>query len=87
MKIIKDDIPAPKNEYGSSMEVDQTDESLNKSSFGVLLHASLKSENMVAIVTLGSDWFGAVHCWQENKNDPKKKSNLMFTMFVPGSLK
>jgi hypothetical protein len=44
----------------------------------------LKSEGMAAIVHVGNEWFGAVHCWNESKNDPKK--NLMLTLFVPGKI-
>jgi len=53
-------------------------------SFAILLHSSLKSEGMAAIVHVGNEWFGAVHCLNESKNDPKK--NLMLTLFVPGKI-
>lgn len=52
-------------------------------SFAILLHTSLKSESMAAIVQVETEWFGAVHCWNESKNDPKK--NLMLTLFAPGN--
>ena len=51
-------------------------------SFAILLHSSLKAENMAAIVQVGKEWFGKVYCWNESKNDPKK--NLMLTLFSPG---
>ncbi len=53
-------------------------------SFAILLHSSLKSEGMAAIVHVGNEWFGSVNCWNESKNDPKK--NLMLTLFVPGKI-
>jgi hypothetical protein len=51
-------------------------------SFAILLHSSLKAENMAAIVQVGKEWFGAVQLWNESKNDPKK--NLMLTLYGPG---
>ena len=40
---------------------------------------------MAAIVTLGHEWYGAIHMWQEAKTDPKKKSHMMLSIFVPGA--
>uniref|UniRef100_A0A8C2GRV1 Integrator complex subunit 14 n=1 Tax=Cyprinus carpio TaxID=7962 RepID=A0A8C2GRV1_CYPCA len=49
--------------------------------FCVLLHGSLKVEGMVALVQLGPDWFGMLY----SQADSKKKSNLMMSLFDPGS--
>lgn len=49
-------------------------------SFCVLLHGSLKVENMVAICQVGDDWYGMLYSWA----DSKKKSNLMLSIFEPG---
>ncbi|XP_016406093.1 von Willebrand factor A domain-containing protein 9-like [Sinocyclocheilus rhinocerous] len=49
--------------------------------FCVLLHGSLKVEGMVALVQLGPDWFGMLY----SQADSKKKSNLMMSLFEPGS--
>lgn len=54
-----------------------------RNSFVVLLHTSLKSENMSAIVKLSDDWYGALHCGTDNKNDGKKRSYLMLSIFIP----
>jgi len=50
-------------------------------SFSVLLHGALKVENMGAICTVGDNWFGLLYSWA----DSKKKSNLMLSIFEPGS--
>uniref|UniRef100_T1JDL9 Integrator complex subunit 14 n=1 Tax=Strigamia maritima TaxID=126957 RepID=T1JDL9_STRMM len=49
-------------------------------SFCVLLHGSLKVESMVAVCSVGEDWYGILYSWA----DSKKKSNLMLTIFEPG---
>uniref|UniRef100_A0A3B3XVH6 Integrator complex subunit 14 n=1 Tax=Poecilia mexicana TaxID=48701 RepID=A0A3B3XVH6_9TELE len=49
--------------------------------FCVLLHGSLKVEGMVALVQLGPEWFGMLY----SQADSKKKSNLMMSLFEPGS--
>uniref|UniRef100_A0A671MEC2 Integrator complex subunit 14 n=1 Tax=Sinocyclocheilus anshuiensis TaxID=1608454 RepID=A0A671MEC2_9TELE len=49
--------------------------------FCVLLHGSLKVEGMVALVQLGPDWLGMLY----SQADSKKKSNLMMSLFEPGS--
>ncbi|KAG5839540.1 hypothetical protein ANANG_G00206040 [Anguilla anguilla] len=49
--------------------------------FCVLLHGSLKVEGMVALVQLGPDWYGMLY----SQADSKKKSNLMMSLFDPGS--
>ena len=58
--------------------------SSNKNTFATLLHIGLKIENLVGIVCLSEEWYGAVHCWQEPIGDNKRKSNLMLTIFMPG---
>ncbi len=57
-----------------------------KPTFATLLHIGLKTENLVGIVSLSDEWYGAVHCWQETGADGKRKSNLMLTIFVPGKI-
>ncbi|XP_077424923.1 integrator complex subunit 14 [Vanacampus margaritifer] len=49
--------------------------------FCVLLHGSLKVEGMVALVQLGPEWFGMLY----SQADSKKKSNLMMSLFEPGT--
>ncbi|XP_033634370.1 integrator complex subunit 14-like [Asterias rubens] len=49
-------------------------------SFCVLLHGSLKVENLVALVNVGENWYGLLHSCA----DSKKKSNLMMSLFEPG---
>ncbi|XP_071354331.1 integrator complex subunit 14 [Trachinotus anak] len=49
--------------------------------FCVLLHGSLKVEGMVALVQLGPEWYGMLY----SQADSKKKSNLMMSLFEPGS--
>ncbi|XP_022108011.1 integrator complex subunit 14-like [Acanthaster planci] len=49
-------------------------------SFCVLLHGSLKIENLVALVNVGENWYGLLHSCA----DSKKKSNLMMSLFEPG---
>ncbi|XP_077451457.1 integrator complex subunit 14 isoform X2 [Stigmatopora argus] len=49
--------------------------------FCVLLHGSLKVEGMVALVQLGSEWFGMLY----SQADSKKKSNLMMSLFEPST--
>jgi hypothetical protein len=53
-------------------------------SFVTLLHAGIKTENLLGIVLLNDEWYGAVHTWQETNAENKKKSMLMLTIFVPG---
>ena len=71
-----------KPQTDSAMVIDEDDKEIV--SFAILLHSSLKAENMAAIVHVGNEWFGAVHCWNEAKNDSKK--NLMLTLFSPGMI-
>ena len=49
-----------------------------------MLHSCLKSENVAGIVSIGDEWYGAVHCMLDAKNDPKKKLNLILAVFTPG---
>ena len=56
----------------------------NRKEFTTLLHLALKNENLVAIVRVSSEWYGAVHTWQETTTDGKKISNLILTIFAPG---
>ncbi|XP_070542502.1 integrator complex subunit 14-like [Ptychodera flava] len=60
-------------------EEDTVDEGKTPS-FCVLLHGSLKVENMVALAQLGPHWYGMLYSWA----DSKKKSNLMLSIFEPG---
>uniref|UniRef100_A0A8C4QT37 Integrator complex subunit 14 n=1 Tax=Eptatretus burgeri TaxID=7764 RepID=A0A8C4QT37_EPTBU len=50
-------------------------------SFCVLLHGSLKVEGMVALAQVGRSWYGMLF----SQADSKKKSNLMLSLFEPGS--
>lgn len=74
----KENIPL-KNEIDLTDD-DMTDEGKTPS-FCVLLHGALKVENMVALVTVGENWFGFIYSWA----DSKKKSNLMLTVLTVGS--
>lgn len=51
-------------------------------SFCVLLHGSLKVENMGALCKVGENWYGLLYSWA----DSKKKSNLMLSVFEPGNM-
>ena len=50
-------------------------------SFCVLLHGGLKRESMVALCQVYDNWYGILYSWADNK----KKSNLMLSLFVPGT--
>ena len=50
--------------------------------FALLLHKSLKAENLAAIVSLNDEWYAAVL----NSNDQKKKPNLILSIFEPGKM-
>lgn len=50
-------------------------------SFCVLMHGALKVENVVALVSVGEDWYGYIY----SHADCKKKSNLMLTVLPPGT--
>ncbi|KAF7699057.1 integrator complex subunit 14 [Silurus meridionalis] len=69
---------------GAAEEIEEetsTNQMAGKSpNFCVLLHGSLKVEGMVALVQLGTDWFGMLY----SQADSKKKSNLMMSIFEPG---
>ncbi|XP_077989090.1 integrator complex subunit 14-like [Glandiceps talaboti] len=69
-----------KDTKGKNKDEDDTEDG-KAPSFCVLLHGSLKVENMCAIVHLGSDWYGMLYSWA----DSKKKSNLMLGVFEPGN--
>lgn len=56
-------------------------DSSSKESVCVLLHGSLKVENMAALCLLSDDWFGFIYSYA----DSKKKSNLMLTVLPPGN--
>lgn len=49
-------------------------------SFCVLLHGSIRVENMVAVVQVGPTWYGIMYSWA----DTKKKANLILALFEPG---
>ncbi|XP_075216602.1 integrator complex subunit 14 isoform X2 [Lycorma delicatula] len=64
------------------MEIDSDDETHDEGktpSFCVLLHGSLKVENMAAMCQVGKNWYGVLYSWA----DSKKKSNLMLTLLEP----
>lgn len=67
--------------------VSNTDEESRTPSLCVFLHASLKVENLCALVQVASDktsavnWFGLLFSCA----DTKKKSNLMLALFEPGN--
>ncbi|XP_033108832.1 integrator complex subunit 14-like [Anneissia japonica] len=79
-------LPVPKQEFSkvTSLAIDADD--VNSSddgktpSFCVLLHGSLKVENMVALVQVSEDWYGMLYSWADNK----KRSTLMMSLFEPG---
>lgn len=77
--------PAKSEALGTEvkMEAESSDEREGDKSaaFTVLLHGSLKVEQMVALVQLGQDWYGMMYSFA----DSKKKSNLMLSVFRPGS--
>lgn len=71
----------------STTELATVDQDVTKQpSFCVLLHNSLKQENMVAICMVGKneetndDWFGMLHA----HTDSKKRSSLMLSLLIPG---
>ncbi|XP_013403665.1 integrator complex subunit 14 [Lingula anatina] len=65
---------------GKDEDEDGTEEGKTPS-FTVLLHGSLKVEGMVALVEVSEDWYGMLYSWA----DSKKKSNLMLSIFEPGT--
>ncbi|XP_064079938.1 integrator complex subunit 14-like isoform X2 [Macrobrachium nipponense] len=75
-----DMVMLPKTDAGSDDEGGGNDEG-KIPSFCVLLHGGLKRENMVALCQVGENWFGILYSWADNK----KKSNLMLSIFVPGT--
>ncbi|TRY87127.1 hypothetical protein DNTS_008187 [Danionella cerebrum] len=86
-----DPIPKTVQTEGDEMGTGNSDEAEDDASsnqmagknpnFCVLLHGSLKVEGMVALVQLGPDWYGMLY----SQADSKKKSNLMMSLFDPGS--
>uniref|UniRef100_A0A8C1M6S9 Integrator complex subunit 14 n=1 Tax=Cyprinus carpio TaxID=7962 RepID=A0A8C1M6S9_CYPCA len=84
-------LPIAVNKEGDEIGTGATDDTEEETStnqmagkspnFCVLLHGSLKVEGMVALVQLGPDWFGMLY----SQADSKKKSNLMMSLFEPGS--
>lgn len=75
-----DMVMLPKPDAGSDDEGGGNDEG-KVPSFCVLLHGGLKRENMVALCQVGENWHGILYSWADNK----KKSNLMLSIFVPGT--
>lgn len=69
-----------------------TDEATNEkisetseNSLSILLHASLKSERMAAIVYFENDWYGAIQSYPSTKNnETKKRYNFVMNIFTPG---
>ncbi|KAM5292168.1 integrator complex subunit 14 isoform 4-T4 [Ctenodactylus gundi] len=84
-------LPIALNKEGDEVGTGITDDNEDENSanqiagkipnFCVLLHGSLKVEGMVAIVQLGPEWHGMLY----SQADSKKKSNLMMSLFEPGS--
>uniref|UniRef100_A0A672P1G0 Integrator complex subunit 14 n=1 Tax=Sinocyclocheilus grahami TaxID=75366 RepID=A0A672P1G0_SINGR len=84
-------LPIAVNKEGDEIGTGATDDTEEETStnqmagkspnFCVLLHGSLKVEGMVALVQLGPDWLGMLY----SQADSKKKSNLMMSLFEPGS--
>lgn len=81
---------AGKHSTGSSSSTNElsiVEQDITKQpSFCVLLHNSLKQENMVAICIVGKsddndDWYGMLH----SHTDSKKRSSLMLSLLTPGS--
>ena len=62
----------------------RVEDTSNSKNFAVLLHASLKSENLSAVVLLDDEWQASVCASLDNKNDPAKKTSLTLVIFVPG---
>lgn len=71
----KDDSEETVNETESSTEDGRAP------SFCVLLHGSIRVENMVAVVQVGPTWYGIMYSWA----DTKKKANLILALFEPGN--
>ena len=63
---------------------DSFEKEFNSGCFALLLHSNIKTEGTAAIVTLGKDWYGALHCWTNSKSEIKNKSYLMISLFEPG---
>ena len=63
---------------------DSLEKEFNSGCFALLLHTNLKADGTAAIVTLGKDWYGAIHCWTNSKSETKNKSYLMISLFEPG---
>ncbi|PIK61392.1 putative von Willebrand factor A domain-containing protein 9 [Apostichopus japonicus] len=61
-------------------ETDSNNEDGRAPSFCVLLHGSIRVENMVAVVQVGPIWYGIMYSWA----DTKKKANLILALFEPG---
>ncbi|XP_071965824.1 integrator complex subunit 14-like isoform X2 [Antedon mediterranea] len=79
-------LPVPNREFNKVVSGAVDSEDANNSedgktpSFCVLLHGSLKVENMVALVQVSEDWYGMLYSWADNK----KRSTLMMSLFEPG---
>jgi hypothetical protein len=48
------------------------------------LYTTLKLENLAAVVSLGEEWYGAIHYMIDAKSETKKKLNLTLSVFTPG---
>ena len=68
------------NTENPELTIDDIDDR-NVPSFCVLLHGSLKFENMAALVVLAPNWYGFIYPFADNK----KKSNLMLSILQPGT--
>ncbi|KAK2143093.1 hypothetical protein LSH36_878g01004 [Paralvinella palmiformis] len=66
---------------GEHVKDEEEDGDGKQAAFTVLLHGSLKVEGMVALTQLADEWFGMIYSWA----DSKKKSNLMLSVFEPGT--
>jgi hypothetical protein len=76
----KSDTAATEVKADSTVDAADDKEADKSAAFTVLLHGSLKVEQMVALVQIGEDWYGMMYSYA----DSKKKSNLMLSIFEPG---
>lgn len=76
-----------KSSAGTAIDHQTTNEdTARQPTFCVLLHNSLKQENMVAVCKVGlneetkEEWYGLIHA----NTDSKKRSSLMLSLLTPG---
>jgi hypothetical protein len=83
--LYKSDKSIFKNENDSETVLAE-DQNKPSGSFAYFLYSTLKLENLAAVVSLGEEWYGAIHCMLDAKSDAKKKLNLALSVFTPGVL-